>query len=268
VEGPDVDAGELLALARSVAEAAGTLLLDGAAHARTAVGTKTSPTDMVTEMDRASEALVVEGVLRARPDDGVLGEEGTARPGTSGVRWVVDPLDGTTNYLYGLPAWAVSVAAEVDGRVVAAVVADPSHGDLYAATLGGGATCNGRRLALGAGPPLATALVGTGFSYEADRRARQAAVLAQVLPRVRDVRRAGAAALDLCWVASGRLDAFYERGLQPWDLAAGALVATEAGAVTGDLDGGPPSGAFALAAATAVFEPLRDLLLTSGAATA
>jgi myo-inositol-1(or 4)-monophosphatase len=265
VGAPDVDAGELLALARSVAEAAGTLLLDGAARARTAVGTKTSPTDMVTEMDRASEALVVEGLLRARPDDGVLGEEGTARPGTSGVRWVVDPLDGTTNYLYGLPAWAVSVAAEVDGRVVAAVVADPSHGELYGATLGGGATCNGRRLDLGAGPPLATALVGTGFSYEADRRARQAAVLTQVLPRVRDVRRAGAAALDLCWVASGRLDAFYEKGLQPWDLAAGALVATEAGALAGDLDGGLPSGTFALAAVPAVFGPLRDVLRSAGA---
>lgn len=268
VPAPDVDAGELLALARSVAEAAGTLLLDGAARGRTSVGTKTSPTDMVTEMDRASEALVVDGLLRARPDDGLLGEEGTARPGTSGVRWVIDPLDGTTNYLYGLPAWAVAVAAEVDGRVVAAAVADPSHGDVYGATLGGGATCNGRRLELGEGPPLATALVGTGFSYDADRRARQGAVLAHVLPRVRDVRRAGAAALDLCWVASRRLDAFYERGLQPWDLAAGALIATEAGAVTGDLDGGPPSGAFALAAAPGVFGPLRDLLRSAGAVTA
>jgi myo-inositol-1(or 4)-monophosphatase len=264
----DVDAGELLALARSVAESAGTLLLDAATGARTAVGTKTSPTDMVTEMDRASEALVMDGLLRARPEDGVLGEEGTARPGTSGVRWVVDPLDGTTNYLYGLPAWAVSVAAEVDGRVVAAAVADPSHGEVYGATLGGGATCNGRRLDVGAGPALATALVGTGFSYEADRRARQAAVLTQVLPRVRDVRRAGAAALDLCWVAAGRLDAFYERGLQRWDLAAGDLVATEAGAVTGDLDDGPPSGAFTLAAAPSVFGPLRDLLRAAGAATA
>src|SRR5829696_8326463 len=169
---PDVDAGGLLALARSAAEAAGTLLLDGAPQRRTTVGTKTSPTDMVTEMDRASEAMVVDRLLRARPDDGVLGEEGTARPGTSGVRWVVDPLDGTTNYLYGFPAWAVSVAAEVDGVVVAAVVADPSHGELFAATRGGGATCNGRPLAVGPGPPLATALVGTGFSYEAGRRAR------------------------------------------------------------------------------------------------
>jgi myo-inositol-1(or 4)-monophosphatase len=263
---PDVDAGELLALAQSVAEAAGSLLLDGAASRRTDVATKTSPTDMVTEMDRASEALVVEGLLRARPDDGVLGEEGTARPGTTGVRWVVDPLDGTTNYLYGFPAWAVSVAAEVDGRVVAAVVADPSHDEVYTATCGGGAACNGRPLVRGPGPDLDTALVGTGFSYESGRRARQAAVLAEVLPRVRDVRRAGAAALDLCWVAAGRLDAFYERGLQPWDLAAGALVATEAGVRTGDHDGGAPSTAFALAAVPGLFDPLCDLLRTAGAA--
>jgi myo-inositol-1(or 4)-monophosphatase len=264
----DPDPDELLDLARSTAEAAGRLLLDGSARRRTDVGTKTSPTDMVTEMDRASEALVVERLLRARPDDGVLGEEGTARPGTSGVRWVVDPLDGTTNYLYGFPAWAVSVAAEVGGEVVAAVVADPSHGEVFAATLGGGATCNGRPLATGPGPALGTALVGTGFSYESARRERQAAVLHQVLPRVRDVRRAGAAALDLCWVAAGRLDAFYERGLQPWDLAAGALVATEAGARTGGLDGGPPSTAFALAAAPALFDPLRHLLEMAGAADA
>ena len=265
---PDVDVDELLALARSAAEAAGTLLLDGAARRRTDVGTKTSPTDMVTEMDRASEALVVEGLLRARPDDGVLGEEGTARPGTSGVQWVVDPLDGTTNYLYGFPAWAVSVAAEVGGEVVAAAVADPSHGELFTATRGGGAACDGRPLAAGPGPPLATALVGTGFSYESARRARQAAVLAGVLPRVRDVRRAGAAALDLCWVGAGRLDGFYERGLQPWDLAAGGLVATEAGARTGDLDGGPPSPAFTLAAGPALFDSLCTLLRDAGAADA
>jgi myo-inositol-1(or 4)-monophosphatase len=250
VPAPDVDVDELLALARSVAEAAGALLLDGAHRRRTEVGTKTSPTDMVTEMDRASEALVVEGLLRARPDDGVLGEEGSARPGTSGVRWVVDPLDGTTNYLYGFPAWAVSVAAESDGEVVAAVVADPSHGEVFTATRGGGASCNGRPVVIEAG------------------RARQAAVLAEVLPRVRDVRRAGAAALDLCWVAAGRLDAFYERGLQPWDLAAGALVATEAGARAGDLAGGPPSTAFALAAAPTLFDPLCTLLGDAGAADA
>ncbi len=262
----EVDADGLLALARSVAEAAGTLLLEGATRRRTAVDTKTSPTDVVTEMDRASEALLVEGLLRARPDDGVLGEEGSARPGTSGVRWVVDPLDGTTNYLYGLPAWAVSVAAEVGGQVVAAVVADPSHAEVFAATRGGGATCNGRPLAVGEGPPLATAVVGTGFSTVAGGGARQAAVLHQVLPRVRDVRRAGAAALDLCWVGAGRLDAFYERGLQPWDLAAGALVAEEAGARTGDLGGGPPSTAFALAAAPGLFVPLRELLQLAGAA--
>jgi myo-inositol-1(or 4)-monophosphatase len=168
---------------------------------------------------------------------------------------VVDPLDGTTNYLYGLPAWAVSVAAEVGGRSVVGVVHDAVHGETFSAVRGEGAWCNGVRLTVTGAPDLATALVGTGFSYDAAHRAEQAALLARVLPAVRDIRRAGAAALDLSWVALGRLDAFFEQGLAPWDSAAGSLVAAEAGAVVEQLADGTW-----VAAAPQLFEPLCALL--------
>lgn len=245
----------LLDLAVDVARRAGALLLDGAGDVRTTVETKSTRTDMVTEMDRASERLVVSALREARPDDGVLGEEGASSGGTSGVRWVVDPLDGTTNYLYGFPAWAVSVAAEVAGRSVVGVVHDPVHDETFTAVRGGGAWCNGVPLTVTGAPDLATALVGTGFSYDAAERAAQAARLSRVLPVVRDIRRAGAAALDLCWVGLGRLDAFFERGLAPWDSAAGSLVASEAGAVVQRFEDGTW-----LAAAPQLFEPLCALL--------
>jgi myo-inositol-1(or 4)-monophosphatase len=232
--GPDV----LAAIAVEVAEEAGALLLEGQDRVRTVVETKTTATDMVTEMDRASERLVVSALLARRPDDGILGEEGSARAGTSGVRWVIDPLDGTTNYLYGFPSWGVAVGVEVDGLAVAGAVRDPVHGETFSAWLGGGAWCGGRRLQVVGAPTLATALVGTGFAYDAARRAEQAAVLVGVLPRVRDVRRAGAAAVDLCWVAAARLDAFFERGLAPWDWAAASVIASEAGARTARFDDG------------------------------
>jgi myo-inositol-1(or 4)-monophosphatase len=226
----DLDADGLLGLAVDLARQAGTLLIEGLQRSRTEVHTKSSRTDMVTEMDLASQASIVDGLQRARPHDAVLGEEGAARDGTSGVRWVIDPLDGTTNYLYGFPSFAVSIAAELEGRAVVGVVHDPLHTETFTAIAGRGARRNGQRLAVGGATELATALVGTGFAYQAETRARQAAVLTRVLPSVRDIRRAGAAALDLCWVACRRLDAFYERGLAPWDRAAGGLVAAEAGA--------------------------------------
>src|SRR4051812_10314838 len=229
------------------------------------VSTKSSPTDMVTEIDRASESLIVSGIRAARPDDGIVGEEGADHPGTSGVRWLIDPVDGTTNYLYKFPGFAVSIAAEHDGVVVAGVVNDPLHRDVFAAGAGRGATRNGEPIHASTATDLTTALVGTGFSYERERRLRQANVLVEVLPRVRDIRRMGAAAVDLCSVACGRLDAFYERGLGPWDLAAGALIAREAGATVGDLAGGPASADFTLASAPDLFVPLRTLLDTAGA---
>ena len=229
---PAADPSELVAIATELAEEAGALLLDGQARVRTTVETKSTGTDMVTEMDRASERLIVAGLAARRPDDGILGEEGSDRTGSSGVRWVIDPLDGTTNYLYGFPSWGVAIGAEVDGLAVAGVMRDPVHGETFSAVRGGGAWLDGRRLVVTGPPTLATALVGTGFAYDADRRAEQAKVLVDVLPQVRDVRRAGAAAVDLCWVAAGRLDAFFERGLAPWEWAAASVIAEEAGART------------------------------------
>lgn len=259
---------ELLGVATDVAAAATALLMDGLTRARAEVSTKSTPTDMVTEMDRASESLIVNALRTRRPDDGFVGEEGADTPGTSGVRWVIDPIDGTTNYLYAFPGFAVSIAAELNGEVVAGVVHDALHRDVFCAARGRGATRNGAPIHASAQRELSDSLVGTGFSYDPQRRERQAKVLVEVLPRVRDIRRMGAAAVDLCSVACGRLDAFYERGLGPWDLAAGGLIAQEAGAAVGDLWGGPPSGNFVLAAARGVFEPLRTLLDAAGAGSA
>jgi myo-inositol-1(or 4)-monophosphatase len=265
--GPDpVDAVELLELAVALAADAAALLVDGLQRARTTVDTKSTGTDMVTEMDRASERLLVDGILAARPDDGVLGEEGTDRAGTSGVRWVLDPLDGTTNYLYGHAGFAVSIGVQVDGRSIAGVVHDPLQGDVFTATLGGGASRNGRPIRVSQESVLGHALVATGFSYVPSRRRRQAEVLEQVLPSIRDIRRMGAAAVDLCSVACGRVDAYFERGLHPWDHAAGALIAREAGALVGHLDGGQEREDFILAAPPDLWEPLQELLRRVGAA--
>jgi myo-inositol-1(or 4)-monophosphatase len=264
--GTTVEPAALLALAAGVAARAGALLLEGMREVRTEVSSKSTGTDMVTEMDRASEQLIVEGIVAARPGDGILGEEGTDRPGGSGVRWVIDPLDGTTNYLYGLPGFAVSVAAEVDGAVVAGAVFDPVHDELFTATLGGGARRNGEPIACSTEDRLGHALLATGFSYTPSERTAQAAAVARVIASVRDIRRHGAAAVDLCWLACGRFDAYFERGLAPWDLAAGDLVAREAGALTGDLTGGPVrSPGAVLGAPPALFEPLRTLLVDAGA---
>ena len=261
-----LDADALLELAVSAARDAGAFLLDGMSNVRTSVETKSSPTDMVTEMDRATERRIVDAIRSARPDDGFLGEEGAAEAGGSGVRWIVDPLDGTTNYLYGFPAFGVSIAVEVDGEVEAGVVNDPVHGELYAARRGKGATCNGTPLRVGSPPALATSLIGTGFAYVPERRQWQAEVLARVLPQVRDIRRAGSAAIDLCWVAAGRLDGHYERGLMHWDYAAGALIAAEAGAWVGDLHGGPPSTEIVVAAPPSIAARLCEVIREAEAA--
>jgi len=250
-----VEAEALRDLAIAVAREAGAVLVRGRDSVRTFVGTKTSGTDMVTEMDRASEALVTRLLLEARPDDAVVGEEGVDHPGTSGIGWVVDPLDGTTNYLYGYHGYAVSIAAVRDGIVLAGAVFDPVHNEMFAAALGHGATCDASALAINQPADLSTVLLGTGFSYVSTRRAEQATILARVLPKVRDIRRGGAAALDACWVGAGRLDAFFEHGLQPWDWAAGGLVASEAGARAEVLPGG-----LHLAAPPHLFDELRALV--------
>jgi myo-inositol-1(or 4)-monophosphatase len=254
---------DLLELAAAVAAEAGAMLLAARADGRPPVAaTKSSPTDIVTELDRRAEALITSRLLGARPGDAVLGEETGQHPGVSGatVRWVVDPLDGTVNYLYGLPHWAVSVAAELDGEIVAGVVEAPRLGESYRAARGQGAFLNGQRLSCGPGPELAQALVATGFGYDAGRRKVQGEVVAALLPQVRDIRRAGSAAVDLCMVAAGRVDAFYERGLNYWDYAAGGLIAREAGAVVGGLSGKPESPSMTVAAGVGLYPRLADAL--------
>lgn len=254
------DVGELLDLAVDLAQRAGQLLLDEAPDRADDVSTKSSRTDMVTAVDRASEALIVDALAAQRPDDGVLGEEGSAREGTSGVRWIIDPLDGTTNYLYGFPLFAVSIGVEVDGAVEAGVVVHPSLGEVFTARRGGGAYCNGARITVSGKEDLATALIGTGFAYDPEQRRRAARWLEHVIPSVRDVRRGGAAAIDLCWVACGRLDGFYEAGLAPWDVAAGDLIVREAGGATTDFEGGPVRPGSVIAASPAIAAALRQLV--------
>jgi myo-inositol-1(or 4)-monophosphatase len=258
---------ELLSVAIEAATAAGRFLLEGRGSARR-IETKSSATDMVSEMDRGAEELIRAVIAERRPDDAVLGEEGGEIAGTAGqgaaVRWIVDPLDGTTNYLYGFPAWCVSVAAAIHGVVAAGAVFDPTHDELWTAEAASGAACNGTPIApLEDRGDLATALVSTGFSYDADRRATQGAIVAALLPQVRDIRRAGSAALDLCWLAAGRVDAYFETGTHVWDWAAGALVATEAGAWVGGFDGGPPSDSGILAGRPGVAARLRPILATA-----
>ncbi|MGH9212677.1 MAG: inositol monophosphatase family protein [Acidimicrobiales bacterium] len=269
------DASELLDLATKVAERAVELLLDGARRQRTSVATKSTATDMVTEMDRASERLIVTELLGARPDDGILAEEGSARPGSSGVRWVIDPLDGTTNYLYGHPGWAVSIAAELVGSdgaagssdVLAGVVVDAVHGEVFTASQGAGARRNGEPIRCSDETELAHALVATGFGYRSRRRAAQAELLATLLAEIRDIRRMGAASVDLCSVACGRVDAYYEAGLSWWDWAAGMLIAREAGATVGPIGDAPsdPITGSVLAAAPGIAVSLRARLSALGA---
>jgi myo-inositol-1(or 4)-monophosphatase len=261
---------ELLETGREAARRAGELLRDGRPADLAVAATKSSPIDVVTEMDIAAEKLIIDLISARRPDDGFLGEEGASSVGTSGVRWVVDPLDGTVNYLYGLPSWSVSVAAEVDGETVAGVVEVPMRGESFHAVLGGGAWASGawdgeRRLAVRPSPPLDQALISTGFNYVTAVRAHQAEVARELLPLVRDIRRGGSAAVDLCDLAAGRLDGYYERGLHPWDRAAGDLIAREAGAVTGGRAGERPSDDLTVAATAGVFAPLQDLLERLGA---
>ena len=275
-----LDPEELLRIAVEAASEAGRLLASWRGDERPeVVETKSSPTDVVTEMDRKSEALITSRIRARRPADAVLGEEGgqTAggavdddsgdgenEAGPDRVRWVVDPLDGTVNYLYGLPDWAVSIAAEVDGTVVAGVVEVPRRGETFTAAAGHGAWLHRgeARLALHcpAGVPLGQALVGTGFGYDAGRRQVQGEVVAALLPHVRDIRRGGSAAVDLCSVAAGRLDAFYERGLNYWDFAAGGLIAREAGATVGGLAGKAESTSLTVAAGPGLYQQLEAFL--------
>jgi myo-inositol-1(or 4)-monophosphatase len=248
------DPHALLDLAVRASQAAGALLVERFRRSVSSVAYKSSQTDPVSDADRDAEALIV-GLLHAeRPDDGVLGEEGAGAAGASGLEWIVDPLDGTVNFLYGIPQWAVSIACRDAGGTLVAVVHDPLHGETFSAARGHGCSLDGAALRIGPPPPLERALVGTGFSYIAAERRLQTALFSRVLPRARDVRRAGSAAIDLAWVAAGRLDIFYEHGLAEWDHAAGDLLVREAGGVVqalpaaGGLRAGVLAGPEALAA--------------------
>ena len=273
------DPEALLQIAMDAAGEAGRLLASWRGDERPeVVDTKSSPTDVVTEMDRRAEALITEWIRAIRPGDTVLGEEGGQTVGGSRgsaaagdrarVRWVVDPLDGTVNYLYGLPDWAVSIAAEVDGSVLAGVVEVPRFGETFTAVAGQGAWLHrdgnfaaASALRCNSGVTLGQALVATGFGYDPGRRRVQGEVVAALLPHIRDIRRGGSAAVDLCSVAAGRMDAFYERGLNYWDYAAGGLIAREAGALVGGLSGRPESTAMTVAAGPDLF-PQLDAFLT------
>jgi myo-inositol-1(or 4)-monophosphatase len=260
-EGTDIAALE--ALATRVAVAAGRLVVDERPRLVEASATKSSPTDIVTVMDTRAEELIRGLLLAERPTDAFLGEEGNDHRGTSGITWVVDPIDGTVNYLYDIPAYAVSVAAVAgdpktpgEWQVLAGAVADPALRRVYHGALGGGAYergwdepggTAGATLKVGSVDALSGALVGTGFGYTPQRRTEQGRILLALLPQVRDIRRIGSAALDLCSVACGRLDGFYESGLNSWDMAAGWLIITEAGGVVTGPRGGPPSAALTVA---------------------
>jgi myo-inositol-1(or 4)-monophosphatase len=229
-----------LELAERLARAAGDVLMSYYGRPPEGLASKSSETDLVSDADREAERTVRELLAAERPDDGLLAEEGSDSSGASGRRWIVDPLDGTINFLYGFPAWAVSVALEDGDGVAVGVVHSPVHAEMFTAVRGAGARLNGRELHVRGQRRLERAMVATGFSYEADRRAEQANVIRRLLPSARDIRRAGAAALDLAWLAAGRVDAFYERGLNAWDRAAGDLLVLEAGGVVADLEGDPP----------------------------
>lgn len=270
----DALGGELETVALDAAVTAGQFVVSRRPQ-RLGVDTKSSDTDVVTEMDRRSEELIRYHLLTVRPQDAVYGEEGNDRAGTSGITWVVDPIDGTVNYLYGLPAYAVSVAAVVgDPRVsgawrpVAGAVYNPVSGQAFHARVGGGAAVRyvghtvsaDTRLTVGDGPSLDQCLLATGFAYGSQVRARQADVLRAVLPAVRDIRRFGSAALDLCAVALGTVDAYFEEGLNPWDLAAGWLVVSEAGGTLSGWHGRAPGAQGVVAAPPVLHARLLTLL--------
>ena len=257
-------AQELLALAADTAARAAAFLRNGRESLDVGsddVTTKSSPTDVVTAMDKAAEAMIVDSLLGARPDDGVLGEEGASRPGTSGVRWVIDPVDGTVNYLYRLPSWSVSIGVEVDDEVVAGVVHDGPRDIAWTGRLGGGAFRDGIPVRCSTETDLSQALLATGFGYAAETRRAQGQVMGALLPEIRDIRRLGSAALDLCAVAAGHVDVYYEQGLNPWDLAAGGLIAREAGCRVEGFNGESAGYRMVVAAPPALFDPLHALLV-------
>jgi len=257
------DLGELRDLALVAAREAGELLLHGR-PAHLTYETKSTATDVVTDMDRASEALLVNRLLGQRPDDGVIGEEGASRASTTGITWVLDPIDGTVSYLYGQPMWAVSVAAEDELGGAVGVVHVPALGETYVGVRGAGSvrinSQGEQSLFRSDAVALSMALVGTGFGYDSNRRRAQARVLLEVLPKFRDIRRPGAASIDMCWVADGRLDGYYERGLSHWDYAASSIICREAGVSVLGLNDALPNSDMIICAVPSCVQELHDIL--------
>lgn len=261
---------DLLAIARDVALQAGTLARQRRSEGVEVAASKSSPVDIVTEADRETERLIRSLLLDARPDDGFVGEESDASSSATGLHWIVDPIDGTVNFLYGIPHYAVSIAV-VEGdpdpltwRALAGCVVNPVSGEVFTASAGGGAFLGDAPIGVAPVVELSQALIATGFAYDSGMRGRQGAVVAQLLPEVRDIRRLGTASLDLCFVASGRVNAYFERTLSPWDHAAGALIAREAGARVSGLRGAAPSRDFILAAEPSLAERLESRLIELG----
>ncbi len=252
---------ELLELAVSLAHAAGDMALSGRKNGLGDVVTKSTATDMVTEFDQASEVLIAEGIREARPADGIIGEEGAHHESLSGITWQIDPIDGTTNFFFDLPMWAVSIAAVDHVGSLIGVVYIPALGETFTAIRGTGALLNGRPIAVRKNPLLSDALVCTGFSYSAQKRVLQAQRIPLIIEQVRDIRRVGAAAIDLCFVACGRYDAYFEENLLSWDLAAGHLIATEAGAIVTDFSGNTVHPAEVLASQPQIHRELSSLIL-------
>lgn len=262
---------DLLALALDIASEAGRMIAAAREGTVTVADRKSSATDVVTQVDRDAEELIRRRIAEARPDDAFFGEESGGDDGTSGLTWVVDPIDGTVNFLYGIPHYAVSIAV-VEGPADPAnwvervgVVLNPATGETFTAVRGGGAFLGDRPLRLPTPPALDQALVATGFAYDAELRGRQGAAVARMLPRVRDIRRLGTASLDLCNLAAGRVDAYFERTLNPWDHAAGGLVVTEAGGVVVGRAGAAPSRDFLIAVHPELLAAVEDLLDDTGA---
>ena len=253
----------LRAIAEQLARQAGDMALAGRKSGTVVADTKSSPTDMVTQFDRASEEMITTGLHELRPLDAIIGEEGASRSGTSGITWHIDPIDGTSNFYFDIPMWAVSIGAvDAHGPLVGAVYA-PALGEMFTAARGQGATCNGMPISCRENTVLSDALVCTGYSYRVHERKQHAQRVARMVTEIRDIRRFGAAAIDLCFVASGRFDAYFEEHLHSWDLIAGQIIASEAGAIVTDYAGGPVTPRQVLAATPGIQGALIDLIARS-----
>ena len=254
---------ELRAVAEELARAAGDMALNGRKSGQVTATTKSSPTDMVTQYDKASEEMVTAGLQSLRPHDGIVGEEGASREGTSGITWHIDPIDGTSNFYFDIPMWAVSIGAVDKNGPIAGAVYAPALGDMFTASRGEGATLNGSPISVRNNTLLSDALVCTGYSYRASEREGHARRVAKMVTQIRDIRRFGAAAIDLCFVACGRYDAYFEEHLHSWDLIAGQIVATESGAIVTDYAGNAVTPQQVLAAQPGIQADLIRLIADS-----